>query len=265
MSYPPNTKLKRAWYVLGTVGTILALVILATSLLLRIATQTTLDGHTQSVLSPALEQVSRLLHRLAASGVGVLALIAIVMCFRKASLASGIIQASTLVLVTTASLAVIGPLTPGYHIAAVTVLNVGLGSILLLSFWQLREIALAAPHTPRPLSRIALFTLTALMLHIGTGAAAAASSQWLPSLDLNVWLHLASAVGLMVLIALLMRQHRKSAVVSTIKVFRYLMVGQILLGGLMMVLDERPIWVNFAHGMVSALLALLLLALIHRQ
>jgi len=43
------------------------------------------------------------------------------------------------------------------------------------------------------------------------------------------------------------------------------MVGQILLGGLMMVLDERPIWVNFAHGMVSALLALLLLALFHRQ
>jgi len=62
-----------------------------------------------------------------------------------------------------------------------------------------------------------------------------------------------------------MRQRRASTGAPIVKVLRYLMVGQILLGGFLMLLNLRPIWLNFAHGMVSALLAMLLLTLMRHQ
>lgn len=265
MNPSSNTKLQRTFYVLATIGTALTLVILATSLLLRLATEATLDGHTQSVLPPALEEACRLMHRLTASGVGLLALILLLMCLRKTSLAPGTRKASAWVFVTTVGLAVIGPLTPGYRIEAITVLNVGLGSMLLMALWRLREISGLGTQRTQPLKRIAQLTLIGMVLHIASGGLAAANSQWLPNLGLTVWLHVATAVGLMVLIALLLRQRRAGTGAIKLKALRYLMAGQILLGGLLLVLNLRPIWLNFSHGMVSAILAMLLLTLMHRQ
>ena len=265
MLHLSNSKLQRTFYVLATIGTALTLVILATSLLLRLATEAALDGQTHSVLPLALEEASRLAHRLTASSVGVLALLLLLLSFRKTNLVPGTRKATAWVILTTVGLAAIGPLTPGYRIEAITVLNVGLGSMLLMAFWHLRDISHALHLRPQAFTRIAQLTLIALLLHIATGGLAAANSQWLPNLGFTVWLHVASAMGLMVLIAFLMRQRRASTGVPVIKVLRYLMTGQILLGGLLMLLNLRPIWLNFAHGMVSALLAMALLTSMRRQ
>ena len=265
MNQTSSSNLHRACYALATIGTVLTLLILATSLLLRLATQATLDGNTESVLAPAMEQASRTVHRLSASGVGVLALLALLMCFRKPGLGPGRKQAIAGVLVTTISLALIGPLTPGYRIEAITVLNVALGSLLLMALWSLREFTRATRERPKPLTRMALLTLAALVLHMGTGAGAAAKSQWVHQLGWAVWLHVASAVGFIVCMVLFMRHRRPNGGVLLVKVWRYLLMSQVLLGGLLMVLSLRPIWLNFSHGIVSALIAMVLLTLMLRQ
>ena len=265
MNQASSSNLQRACYALATIGTVLALLILATSLLLRLATQATLDGHTESVLAPAIEQASRMVHRLSASSVGVLALLALLMCFRKPGLGPCMKQAIAWVLVTTVGLAVIGPLTPGYRIEAITVFNVALGSLLLMGFWSLREFTRATRERPKPLTRIALLTLAALVLHIATGAGAAANSQWFHQRDWAVWLHVASAVSFIVCMVFFLRQRRPNRGAPLVKAWRYLLISQFLLGGLLVVLSLRPIWLNFSHGIVSALIAMVLLTLMLRQ
>jgi len=130
---------------IGTVGAVVALVILAMSALLRLTTVFAADGHTVSTLPGMVEDTARLIHRLAASTVGLLALWATVLCWRQRRLLPHAVIPVVALVAATLVLALIGPLTPGYRFTAVTVANVLGGTVLLASCWWLRERLAAAP------------------------------------------------------------------------------------------------------------------------
>ena len=71
-SEPTVQSTRRRLHSIATCGTVLALTILAASMLLRLTAQFGTDGQVISTLSATLESTTRMAHRLAASGVGVL-------------------------------------------------------------------------------------------------------------------------------------------------------------------------------------------------
>ena len=251
------------WLRLGTAGTGLTLVVLGASMLLRLATEWAADGQAQSVLPPTVEHVTRLAHRLAASGVSVVALCAVLLSWMQRRTDRGMVPTTTCLVAATVVLAGIGPLTPGYRVAAITVLNVGVGMVLLLAFWWMRESSVRMPYQPWVLPRLARVALAALVLHTATGAAA--SAYRMQGLGWPAWVHLASAAMFIVSLAALMITQRRLRAGPRVYVLRLLMATQVLLGGYLFWLDHRPIWLNFAHAMLSPLLALSLLRFMGRD
>ena len=67
-------------HAIGSIGAVLAFTILGASILLRLTTTFATDGATLSLLPSAIEDATRLVHRLAAAGLGLLALAAAVLC-----------------------------------------------------------------------------------------------------------------------------------------------------------------------------------------
>ena len=177
------------WLRLGTAGTGLTLVVLGASMLLRLATDWAADGQAQSVLPPVVEHATRLAHRLAASGVSLVALCAVLLAWMQRRTNRRMVSTTACLVAATVVLAGIGPLTPGYRVAAITVLNVGVGMVLLLAFWWMRESSARMPYRPWMLPRVARLALAALILHTATGAAASAYRT--QGLSWPAWVHLA--------------------------------------------------------------------------
>ncbi len=249
---------------IGAWGSALALAILGASMLLRLTTEFTPDAHTLSVLPPAWEHATRLLHRVSASTVALLALGAVLRCWFDRRSGTAQIQPTAWIVAATVLLALIGPLTPGYRVAAITVLNVSVGLLLLMAFWWLRESAACGSAQRGPVDALSRWTLAAFIAHVATGAAASAYQM----LDLRwpAWVHLASAVpclGLMA--ALLIEKRRSRALPDSGKALEILLFMQLTLGAVLIWLDHRPLWLSFAHAMLSPLLAMALVSLIRRD
>ena len=252
------------WQRIGAVGAALALAILGASMLLRLTTEFTADAHTLSVLPPAVEQATRMLHRLSASAVALLALVAMLLCWAQRKAGAGMAGPTAWIVAATVLLAGIGPLTPGYRVAAITVLNVSVGMLLLMAFWWLRESA-ASGNVPRTkMDALSRWTLVVFIAHIATGAGA--SAYQMLGLHWPARVHLGSAVlCVYLLVALLIEKRLSSSRAHSGKALVYLMFTQLLLGAALIWLNHRPLWLSFMHAMLSPLLAMALVSLVRRH
>ncbi len=271
----------RPLQVIGSVGSALALTILGASILLRLTTVFGGDGQPISTLPPAIESAVRLLHRLAASGVGLLALSAAILCWRRRPWVANAVMPTAWIVSATVLLAVIGPLTPGYRFAAVTVANVVGGTLLLMACWWLREslgywgqtpisqrceapppegepkvrrIWALTPKTQRSHDPLLIPALIVFLVHVGSGAAASALEM--RGIGWVAFIHMGSAVLVFLFVgAILWDRHGRERLTRLVGAMTLLLVAQIALGLALIAMDARPTWLEFLHAMLSPLLA----------
>lgn len=246
---------------IGTLGAVLAFAILGASMLLRLASVFATDGHSLSTLPVTLEHATRLLHRLCASGVAMLALGAVILCRRQRHLISGLVWPVVWIVGATVILALIGPFTPGYRLAAITVTNVSVGIVLLMAFWWLREAAAMQTVVHLPVSGLSSAAMVALLAHISTGAAA---SAWeMHGVRWPAFIHLGSLVLCIILTgAMLHAYYRQRPLDRLFAVWASLLALQMLLGYVLMWQERHSIYLSLLHGMLSPLMALALVSLV---
>ena len=239
---------------MGTAGAALALVILGASVLLRLSTEFDSSGVPVSTLPAAIENAVRLTHRITAASVGLIAIALTLMCWlRKAELsyafkpAAGIVAATIL-------LAVIGPLTPGYRYASVTIANVVGGSMLLMACWWLREASNSCTRPTIGSHTTVLVALISFLSHIGTGAAT--SALHIRGLDWVVYVHIASAMLFLFSAGdvLWVRSRHPSKSKLAIHLTGILLL-QIAMGAILLWLDRQPVWLAVLHALISQIFA----------
>ncbi len=248
---------------IGTVGAGLTLTILGASILLRLTTVFAVDGHTLSTLPPDVEVAIRLLHRLSASGVAMLALCAMILCWTERRSASHLAMPTAWIVAATFILALIGPLTPGYRLAVITIVNVSGGMVLLMAFWWLRESVASEAATRQPVAAISWAAIIVFIAHVATGAAA---SVWqMRGVRWPVFVHLGSLVLAVILIeALVLEFHRAHLRERLFARVAPVLGLQLLLGYVLAWQETRPVWLSFPHALLSPVLALALVSLVLR-
>lgn len=250
-SLPPSLRLQQG---LGAIGALLAFVILAASILLRL-TSVIEEAGVRSTLPVDVENAVRLVHRLSAAGVGLLALVVTSIAWMRRQQAPHAVQAVVWIVAATLLLAAVGPLTPGYRFNSVTVANVVAGTILLGACWWLRESlawGMASPGTAHhPLLRM---TFTVFVVHVGLGAAASAlemrGTHWV------AFVHSGSAMLTAMLLGSILWDYRTHARLAPIVVGLGALLGsQLVLGVASLLVQGRPVALGFVHAMLSPLLA----------
>jgi len=249
---------------IGAFGALLAILILGSSMLLRLNTQFATDGAALSTLPPAIENAARLLHRLSASGVGVLAIIAASVLWMRRPLPARYANPLKWIIATTVLLSVIGPLTPGYRVAAVTVGNVAGGMALLVACWWLRESVALPIRTKPKADPLPQFALAVFMAQVATGALASAGlMRESPGFAI---VHLGTALLATMFIGALAWSRQKvpkCAVVSV--VVAGLLLAQVALGIALMAEGKTAVTLAYVHGMLSPLMAMSLVSLMLRD
>ena len=255
----------RRWlYTIGTCGAVLALTILAASMLLRLTSHFGSDGQVISTLSAIVENTIRMAHRLAASGVGLLALGAVFLCWTRRPLSATVVMPINCMVAATIVLAIIGPLTPGYRIAAITIVNVGGGMVLLMTFWWLREAVATQALVGKSVEPLLRATIFVFLAQIATGAAASAFEMH--GMRGFALLHLGTALlAVMFIGASILARRREPILAAWTLATTALLVAQVVLGLVLMWLGTRPLWLAYLHGMLSPLLAIALVSMATRD
>ncbi|MEO8102096.1 MAG: hypothetical protein ABI790_06190 [Betaproteobacteria bacterium] len=250
--------------LIGAGGSMLALVILGASMLLRLATLLGSDGQPISTLPAAMETALRLSHRIAAAGVGVLAACAILLCWSRRLFSSAFGPPVVSLVTATVILALIGPLTPGYRFATITIGNVVGGMALLMAFWWLRELATDVSAGRPRTDRLIRATVFIFLAHVATGAAA--SAQEMHGMRGLAFAHLGTALLVVMFVgACAWHTRGEIALAGCSGAISVLLVAQAATGLGLMFLVARPLWLSFVHGMLSPLLALALVSLAIRS
>ena len=238
--------------LIGLWGAPATLIIVVTSALLRLATQFH-GGEPVSSLPAEVEHAARMTHRLAATGVGLLAALALVTAYRARPIAKALRVAVGAVVGLTLLLAVVGRYATGYGAMPIVALNVMGGTALACGFWFLKERA-AAPDSP-----LALLPLAALAGIVGISAVGAATSFARMHGDrafgaMHLWL--ATLLAMLAVVAAL--RHRScglpAAATAVLVTAQYGMGFALLATG-------RPLYLTLLHAAMSALLALGLVSL----
>jgi len=251
---PSNVSI-RTLNAVGTVGALLALAVLGASILLRLTSEIATDGTVHSTLAPELENTVRMVHRLAASSVGLMALLVTVLGWMQRRVVPHAVGAIMWLVAATVLLAAIGPLTPGYRYNTVTIANVVAGTVLLGACWWLHEALNWGPPSSQaaahPLLRM---TLTALVLHVALGAAASAlemrGTHWVAFVHTGTGMLLALLLG-----SILWDRRSHAKLTGVVRAMTVLLVLQLLLGMVSLWVAGRPVGLGFVHAMVSPLLA----------
>jgi heme A synthase len=231
----------------------MALTIITVSALLRLNTEFAADGQTVSTLPVMVEDTARVIHRLAASTVGLLAVWATVLCWRQRRVLAQAVAPVTALVTATLILALIGPLTPGYRFTAVTVANVLVGTLLLASCWWLRERLAAAPAyqmAPRPLLKAALIVF---FIHVTTGATNSALEM--RGIQGFAVIHQATAMlAIILLVTVLLGQRSNARRARSITFMKWLLGTQMALGFTFFLMETHSPWPALAHAVISPLL-----------
>jgi heme A synthase len=244
----------RALRLIGAIGALLALIVLGASILLRLTTLFGADGVPVSILTPSAEGTIRLVHRLAASSVGLLALAASILCWGRRKVAPGAVQPVIWIVAATVLLAVIGPLTPGYRFNAVTVTNVVAGTVLVVSCWWLCETPMAPDNTVSSNAYSLRMAFAVLGAHVGLGAATSAYAMH--GIHWVAFLHTGSAMLAVLLIGSILWDRRQQArLVPLVWAMACFLIVQVALGFVSLWMDQRPLALSFVHAMLSPLLA----------
>jgi heme A synthase len=243
----------RGLRTIGALGSVLAFTILGASILLRLSTHFGVDGIPQSNLPLEYENAIRMVHRLSASSLGLLALVAAIFCWIRRSSLPQAVQPVVWMVAATVLLALIGPLTPGYRYSSVTIANVVAGTVLLAACWWLREaLSTTAPITltQRPIIRV---TLAIFVLHVSLGAAS--SDSQMRGIHWVAFVHSGSAMLTALLLGSILWDHRKNAQSARMVVaMACLLAIQLVLGLVSIWMAARPIGLDFVHAMLSPLL-----------
>jgi hypothetical protein len=249
--------MQRRLRLIGTWGAILTLAILLASALLRLATGIE-AGEARSLLPPAVETGARIAHRLSAMGVAILAALAVAVTLRDRPAPASRVVAVAAIVALTLVLASIGRYTPGYRLAAVTVINVTGGTALACAFWWLREIAMtpSADSGGGP-SIVPALALVLLLTQSALGAAASAAAMWgaPASAPLHAWM----AVPFLIAVAAAsLRARERRAVALAVVALAAL---QVALGIYLGSAGARPLAFTLAHAAIAFLLALPLVSM----
>ncbi|MGI9134977.1 MAG: hypothetical protein ACR2I0_13730 [Rhodoferax sp.] len=255
----------RALAIIGEFGVVLALAILGSSVLLRLATR--LDGTDAAVstLPNFLEHAVRSIHRFSAASVGLLAIAASLLSWMHRNSIAQARWPTAGVVLATLILAAIGPLTPGYRYAAVTLANVLCGSALLMSCWWLRETLLYPDgRDPAPTRGLVLAVL-ALWIHMGSGALGSAFQM--RGLHWVTYLHVATAPLFVLAYGDVLWTHvgHGRTVDRLARPLTLLLVGQVCAGLALLWIDQQPIWLGVTHALASQLLAIGLISFAIRK
>ncbi len=228
--------------------------ILGASILLRLTTAFDADGAPLSQLPSEVEKAIRMVHRLAAASVGILAMAAAFLGWRNRTAMPRVVKPIAWIVAVTVLLALIGPMTPGYRFSAVTIANVVAGTALVAACWWLRETLVVVPSPVAPLDSILSLTIAVFAVHVGLGAAASAyavrGAHWV------AFLHTGSAMLTTLLLASILWDRRlRPALSIRVRVMAGLLGLQLVFGMVSLWMEVRPVALGFVHAMVSALLA----------
>ncbi|MEO5677690.1 MAG: hypothetical protein ABIQ84_09085 [Usitatibacter sp.] len=238
----------------GLWGAILTLVILAMSVLLRLGTELN-AGEAVSTLPAGVEQSARILHRVAAMGVGILVAWTLVATWRERPVPRARLVPIACVVAITLLLSMIGRYTPGYKLDAVTVANVVGGIALASAFWWLRAAGGPARGAG---DRVALTALGVLFALAALGAVADAAAMRGERAFEPLHLLLAAVFVVLVAVAAWRGRRRGATAISLV----VLVAAQFGLG--LTLIDTpgaRPMALAWAHAMIACALALLLVGL----
>ena len=238
---------------IGAWGALLTVVIIAASALLRLATR--FEGaEAFSTLAPAVEQGARIAHRIAASGVGLLAALALYAAYRARPLRRATFAAVATVAGATLVLAVVGRYSAGYGVGAITMLNVAGGTVLACAFWWLREGA-DVPGGARP-AALPLGALAGVVALSFVGAATSFAAMHGERAFGAVHLWLATLLAAFAFAAALYHRRRglPAAATAVLVAWQYGLGFALLASG-------RPLALALLHSMLSVLLALSLVSL----
>ncbi len=249
-----STPSVRTLHAIGAIASLLALAILGASILLRLTTVLGADGAALSQLSSEVENAIRMVHRLSASSVGILALVAAVLGWKNRTAASHVVNPIVWIVAATLLLAVIGPLTPGYRFSVVTIANVVAGTVLVAACWWLRETLVVAPSPVATRDSMLPLTMAVFAVHVGLGAAASAyavrGAHWV------AFVHSGSGMLTTLLLASVLWDRRlRPAMSAGVRTMAGLLGLQLVLGMASLWMEVRPVALGFVHAMVSALLA----------
>ena len=239
---------------MGTAGAALALVILGASVLLRLTTEFDTSGAPISTLPSSIENAVRLTHRVTAAAVGLIAIALTWMCWRRKTNLSYAFSPTVGIVAATVLLAIIGPLTPGYRYATVTIANVVGGSILLMSCWWLRETSAYGNAQAIGKNNTVAVAMFLFLTHIATGAAT--SALHVRGMDWVGYVHIGSAL-LFLFTAGEILWTRSGHPTSTKLANRMtgILLLQIAMGVLLMWLGRQPVWLAVVHALVSQIFA----------
>ncbi len=243
--------------VIGALGVLLSLAVLATSALLRLAT-TFQDGIASTSLPQAVEDPVRLVHRIAAMGISGLAAWAFVLAWRARTTAQPKDQGlriATVILLLTVVLSALGPFTPGYRFDAVTVGNVTGGVALVLAFQTWWWVTMQGRPGALPLPGIGRWTLIAYAAQTGLGALL--SAQAMTHRFDALLPHLAVAIAL---VSCTMTWWAKSPGTRRATTLALALIAMQSAGGIALaLLDERPLILALAHALLTPLIGMALL------
>jgi heme A synthase len=250
-----TTERRAAWALqfVGALGALFAFAILAASALLRLTSVVDASG-VHSTLTPAVEHAVRMVHRISASGVGLLTVIAVGLGWvlrnavpRLAGPVLGLVAA-------TVGLALIGPWTPGYRYSAVTIANVLGGTVLLGAYWWLRvTLAASAPLERARLQPLQRSMLAMLVVQVSLGAATSALAM--RGSHGMAYLHAGVAIVTSMLMGSVLWQRRGDARMERVVVVMAGALGlQLVLGLVSLGFDGGLVALRFVHAMLSALL-----------
>ena len=263
-STPAGLSAKRWLQSIGAIGSLLALIILGASMLLRLTSIFGADGHVISTLPAATEATIRMFHRVAASAVGLLAVGVVILCWARRPLPACVVKPIASVLAATLILALIGPLTPGYRVAAVTILNVLGGVVLLMAFWWLRESMATDPAARLPVTTLLRAAILVFLAQVATGAAASATQMH--GVRVFAVLHLGSALLSTMFVGACLWERKATLPVAAWSIAAAgIMMAQLTLGFVLMGVEARPLWLAFLHAMLAPMLAISLVSLAIRS
>ena len=252
-----NLMLKR----IATAGSLLALTILGASILLRLGTVFDPTGQAISTFPEIMEYGLRLLHRLSASGVALLAICSVLICWSHRRSIAHLAKPTAWIVASTIALALIGPLTPGYRVEVITIANVVGGMLLLIAFWWLQASAATTPAIAGVVKPFAWVSLTSFLVLIATGAAA--SAHEMHGVHWPAVVHLCWLVFFIIPIGSLLREvHCQRPITRRCGILVGLLALQMTLGYLLMGYGLRPLSLSFVHAMLSPLIAMVLVSIV---
>lgn len=248
---------------LSLTGTLLSMAILTASAVLRLTTVIDAQGNALSQLFPEIEFAVRLLHRVCATTVALIALAVLILSWRFIHSNTKVMKPALWIAFSVLILSIAGPMTIGYQHGFVTVLNVVVGMVMLMSFWWMNE---TLTYTIERLHPIALETtlrptLLTLAVHIASGAAA--SAWFMYGMRWPSWIHVLTLFPMLAFVWIKPSIHTQSNKNNVF--FVSLVVGLQFISGVTLIWQEqRSFGLSVTHAITSYLLTLILISTIFR-